>query len=65
VQEVSGMTARLVVGPHSSRAGAAPTRLRPFWDPSTRRRAKNPAIKGADAKAWQLLWDRREDVMAQ
>ena len=41
------------------------TRLQAYWDSVVRRRAKKPAIKGADAKAWQLLWDRREDVMAQ
>ena len=57
------------------------TRLQAYWDSVVRRRAnvpgsrrergrvrrrdEEPAIKGADAKAWQLLWDRREDVMAQ
>ena len=55
------------------------TRLQAYWDSVVRRRAnvrargrgrvrrrdEEPAIKGADAKVWQLLWDRREDVMAQ
>ena len=57
------------------------TRLQAYWDSVVRRRAnvpgsrrergrvrrrdEEPAIKRADAKVWQLLWDRREDVMAQ
>ena len=55
------------------------TRLQAYWDSVIRRRAnvrgggrgrirrrdEEPAIKRADAKVWQLLWDRREDVMAQ
>ena len=57
------------------------TRLQAYWDSVVRRRAnvpgsrrergrvrrrdEEPAIKRANAKVWQLLWDRREDVMAQ
>ena len=57
------------------------TRLQAYWDSVVRRRAnvpgsrrergrvrrrdEEPAIKRADAKVCQLLWDRREDVMAQ